>query len=71
MSSGDSNPSCPRLGSCELFPLLSTSGFLKVWQINYCEADFSRCARYGRSCRGEHVSPTLLPNGQSLSKPLK
>jgi hypothetical protein len=68
MTEGASTASvCPRTVDCELFPLLTKPGFLRVWQINYCEADFSRCQRYQRSVCGKHVAVTLLPNGQELA----
>ena len=57
---------CPSATSCELFPLISKPGFLRVWQINYCESDFARCERYRRQSAGQSVSATLLPNGQNL-----
>ena len=59
--------SCPNIGKCALFPLISKPGFLRVWQINYCEADFARCERFRRSCAGESMPVTLLPNGQNLA----
>jgi hypothetical protein len=61
---------CPHITSCELFPVFSQNGFLRVWQIRYCEADYVRCARYERSLRGEHVPLTLLPNGKELARPI-
>lgn len=57
---------CPNEPSCELFPLISRPGFLRVWQINYCEADHTRCERFRLHSIGQPVSPTLLPNGHSL-----
>jgi hypothetical protein len=68
-ASGERVP-CPHMMSCELFPAFSQNGFLRVWQINYCEAEFIRCVRYQRSLRGEHVPLTLLPNGKELPKPI-
>jgi hypothetical protein len=58
---------CPNMGGCSLFPVLGKSGFLRVWQINYCETDFGKCERYRLSTQGKHVAPTLLPNGRNLS----
>ncbi|MDP2342483.1 MAG: hypothetical protein Q8O67_16120 [Deltaproteobacteria bacterium] len=62
----DPEPSCPNIGKCALFPLISKPGFLRVWQINYCEGDFARCERFRRNCAGESLPATLLPNGQHL-----
>ena len=61
------NATCPNTDSCQLFPLISRPGFLRVWQINYCEADYSRCERHKRQCNGTDVPATLLPNGQNLA----
>lgn len=64
----DDGRMCPHAATCALFPAFSQNGFLRVWQINYCEANFERCARYESALRGERVPMTLLPNGKSLSK---
>ncbi len=58
---------CPNTSSCALFPLISKPGFLRVWQINYCEGDYARCERFKRSCGGSDVPATLLPNGEDLT----
>ena len=59
---------CSHVPTCALFPLFTMQPTLKIWQISYCEADFTRCARFQKSCSGETVPPTLLPNGQLLGK---
>jgi len=53
--------------SCELFPLVAKPGFLRVWQVNYCQGDYSRCARFERVLAGRRVPKTLLPNGEELT----
>jgi hypothetical protein len=58
---------CPNARGCGLFPALSESGLLRIWQINYCEATFDRCERYRRMHRGEEVPSTMLPNGETLA----
>ncbi len=58
---------CPNTSRCQLFPLLLKGGFLRVWQIHYCDADFSKCERYKRTQQGKVVAPTLLANGQELA----
>jgi hypothetical protein len=60
---------CPHFAACELFPLISRPGFLKVWQINYCEGNHAACARFQKALSGRHVPITLLPNGEQLSRP--
>jgi hypothetical protein len=62
-----SSPTCPNARSCGLFPALSESGLLRIWQINYCEATFDRCERYRRMQRGDEVPSTMLPNGETLA----
>jgi hypothetical protein len=58
---------CTHVGSCELFPLISRPGFLRVWQVHYCEADYAKCERFKRALAGKSIPITLLPNGAELS----
>lgn len=58
---------CPHTATCALFPLFSRPGFLRVWQIHYCEADYRRCERFKLTQEGKAVPQTMLPNGQSLT----
>ena len=60
---------CPNTDSCQLFPLISKPGFLRVWQINYCEADYSRCERYKRSCGGEIACGPQFTNARGQLQP--
>jgi hypothetical protein len=46
---------------------LTLQATLKVWISNYCEADFSRCARYQVACSSKPVPLALLPNGKMLA----
>jgi hypothetical protein len=55
------------MGSCPLFPLFTLRTALKVWQDNYCESDYQRCARYQRAMEGKHTPLNLLPNGTTLT----
>jgi hypothetical protein len=57
---------CPNIAKCELFPHFSKAGLLRVWQINYCEADYSRCERFKLSQHGKKPEVTMLPNGRHL-----
>jgi len=54
------------MAGCSLFPHFSTQGFLRIWQINYCEGAYERCERFKLTEGGCVVSPTLLPNGKHL-----
>ncbi|MDH5633851.1 MAG: ACT domain-containing protein [Gammaproteobacteria bacterium] len=58
--------SCSHASGCALYPQISLSSALKVWQVFYCEGDFSKCARFQASSRGEAVPANLLPNGKKL-----
>jgi len=60
---------CPRISGCPMFPMFKSKSFLESLIAMYCEADFSRCARFQKSSAGEKVPPTLLPNGRDLSDP--
>lgn len=57
---------CPHLVTCPLFPVFKLRATLRVWQTNYCEADYARCVRYQRSLEGKPSPLNLLPNGQIL-----
>ena len=57
---------CPNMTGCPLFPHFNHEGTLRVWMINYCEGDYSKCQRYQLSQRGERPDDHLLPNGSRL-----
>jgi hypothetical protein len=60
---------CAHLESCPLFGLFTMSSSLGIWKQNYCDADWTRCARHQRASAGDGVPPNLLPNGRLLSLP--
>jgi len=49
-----------------MYELFQLKGALRVWQINYCEGDYHRCARYQRAACGQAMPTNLLPNGKLL-----
>ena len=49
-----------------MFPLFKHEGTLAVWKINYCQADYTRCARYEQASQGTRPPRELLPNGKML-----
>ncbi len=61
--------SCTHMFSCPLFAVFTMNSALAVWKINYCTADFERCARYQLAQVGQPAPQTLLPNGKSLALP--
>lgn len=58
--------SCSHKTSCGMFPIISLSSALKIWQAFYCDGNYATCQRYQRSIAGEPVPGTLLPNGKML-----
>jgi hypothetical protein len=52
-----------------MFSLFRLSAALAVWKINYCTADYQRCARFQRANAGLSVPVNLMPNGKMLSRP--
>ena len=58
--------SCSHKDSCAMFPIISLSSALKIWQTFYCDGQHETCLRYQRSLKGEKVPPNLLPNGKAL-----
>lgn len=63
--------SCPNQAGCPLYPLLTSRSLLRIWQINYCESDFNRCARYDLMSKGAQVPVLLLPNGKLMEQEKK
>ena len=61
---------CPHIPTCPMFPLFRMESLLKVWKVNYCEADFNKCVRYQKNTCGEDIPKNLLPNGRMLGEPL-
>jgi len=57
---------CTHKDSCALFPVISLSSALKIWQTFYCDGQHETCVRFQRSLKGEKVAPNLLPNGKEL-----
>lgn len=57
---------CSHKDSCGLFPIITLSSALKIWQTFYCDGKYETCLRFQRSSKGERVPPNLLPNGKIL-----
>jgi hypothetical protein len=54
-----------------LFPLFHHTSFLNVWKIQFCEAEFERCARHKLASAAKPIPPNLLPNGRLMPVPKK
>ena len=63
--------SCTHSSVCPLYEVFRSQSLLKVWKLNYCEADFTRCERFKLSCDAQPVPLSLLPNGKHLDIPPK
>jgi hypothetical protein len=57
---------CPNSGDCQMYSLFEMAGALAVWKIYYCNADYTRCARYKLSSSFKGVPINLMPNGVLL-----
>ena len=57
---------CPHTKDCPLFEQFRMESALRVWQMGYCESDYSRCARHKMVCSGADVPPNMLPNGKLI-----
>lgn len=59
---------CPNMAYCAMYNLFKLSSSLAVWKINYCAADYTRCARYMHAALGRSVPINLMPNGSLLKR---
>jgi len=60
---------CTHCDHCELYAQFALNPALQIWQIHYCQADFSRCVRFQMSLRRETVPLNMLPNGTRVDLP--
>lgn len=60
---------CSHTVRCELFAQFALNPALGIWQQHYCDGDYTRCARYQISLKGQTVPLNLLPNGQQITAP--
>ena len=58
---------CPHSTNCAIYPLFRLESILNIWKLNYCESEFSTCARFQLSRDARPVPITLLPNGKHLT----
>jgi len=61
--------SCSHVDSCELFAQFALNPALRVWQVHYCDKDYSRCARFQLARGRQPVPLNLLPNGSKVDTP--
>lgn len=57
---------CTHKDSCALFPVISLSSALQIWQTFYCDGAHETCLRFQRSAQGQKVPANMLPNGKTL-----
>lgn len=60
---------CSHVDSCELFAQFALNPALRVWQVHYCDKDYSRCARFQLARGRQPVPLNLLPNGSKVDTP--
>lgn len=58
--------SCSHKSGCELYVQFAADPSIQLWKTHYCDSDFSRCARFKLSLRGQTVPLHLLPNGKQI-----
>jgi len=49
-----------------MYELFGTADQLEYWKQRYCDAAFTRCARYASLCAGSSPPAHLLPSGRLL-----
>jgi hypothetical protein len=57
---------CTHRNSCPMYALFETADQLNYWKQRYCNAEFSRCARYLAMLAGDTPPVQLLPSGRLL-----
>lgn len=57
---------CPHATGCALYPKFKIHGLLNVWKLNFCDSDYTKCARHLRMSHSLPVPASLLPNGKDL-----
>lgn len=63
---GAARQHCPKIAKCPMFPLFRRKVVLRIFQIRYCESDFTECARYRMATAGTMPDPRMLPDGDWL-----
>ncbi len=58
---------CSHIETCELFVQFVSSPEFGTWKRDYCECNFSACARYQALNSDRRVPLGLLPDGDSIS----
>lgn len=59
---------CPKITMCPMFPLFRSRQVLRVFQIRYCESNFTECQRYQLATSGTMPDRRLLPDGGWLTE---
>ena len=57
---------CSHRGTCAMYELFETADQLDYWKQRYCDAEFTRCARYEALRTGSSPPVHLLPSGRLL-----
>jgi hypothetical protein len=57
---------CTHRATCPMYELFDTATQLDYWKQRYCNAEFTKCARYQSMLAGETPPAHLLPSGRLL-----
>jgi len=57
---------CPRKEACPMVGRFVLQATMRVWQLRYCDADYSMCERFRLRCAGKEVPADMLPNGKRM-----
>ena len=57
---------CHHRPTCPMYELFQTADQLNYWKQRYCNAEFTKCARYQAMLAGETPPVHLLPSGRLL-----
>ncbi len=57
---------CRFVKRCPMFSQFASQATLRIFQIHYCQGEFSQCERYKRASAGVMPPADLLPDGSLL-----
>jgi len=63
--------SCSHSSSCPLFAQFAMEPALAIWKKHYCDGEYTKCARYKMSLKGQTIPISLLPNGNLVHAAVK
>ena len=64
--SAEPKDGCNHRATCPMYDLFAAADQLNYWKQRYCNAEFTRCARYQAMLAGETPPAHVLPSGRHL-----